>query len=148
LANTKKTFREFLAFSSVNCDLLTECIERVCKISDRWFEYTTELLRFKKILEADSDKPVVNKDQKLSSKAILDLNHENIENFKAIELLEGKEDRSIKMASIVKIRNNIYYTIVGCFKSSFSIEFLLQNCNLLQRLVGDLQRDSLNDYIF
>ena len=93
----------------------------MCKISDRWYEYTTELLRFKKILEADSDKPVVNKEQKLSSKAILDLNHENIENFKAIELLEGKEDRSIKMASIVKIRNNIYYTIVGCFKSSFSI---------------------------
>jgi len=55
----------------------------------------------------------------------LDLNHENIENFKAIELLEGKEDRSIKMAPVVKIRNNIYYTIVGCFKSAFSIQFLL-----------------------
>jgi hypothetical protein len=52
------------------------------------------------------------------------------------------------MASIVKIRNNLYYTIVGCFKSGFSLEFLLNDCALLSRLVGDLQRDNLNDYIF
>lgn len=58
LANTKQTFREFLGFSSVNRDLLTECLERVFKISDRWYECTTELLRFKKILGADSDTPV------------------------------------------------------------------------------------------
>lgn len=52
------------------------------------------------------------------------------------------------MASIVKIRNNIYYTVVGCFKSRFSIEFLQNDCKLLTRLVADLQRDNLNDYIF
>lgn len=84
----------------------------------------------------------------MNSKAILELNHENIDSFKASELLEGKEDRSIKMAPIVKIRNNIYYTVVGCFKSGFSIEFILKNCSLLKRLVGDLQKDKLNDYIF
>ena len=55
---------------------------------------------------------------------------------------------SIRMASIVKIRNNIYYTVVGCFKANFKIEFLLQNCNLVKRLMDDLQRDNLNDYLF
>ena len=123
------------------------CIQRVFKISDDWFKCTGELLRFKKILDTDASKPMI-KDSRLSSKAILELNHENIENYKAIEILEGKEDRSIKMASIVKIRNNLYYTIVGCFKSAFSIDFLLNDCSLLTRLVGDLQRDNLNDYIF
>lgn len=32
------------------------------------------------------------------------------------------------MAPIVKIRNNIYYIVVGCFKAGFSIEFILKNC--------------------
>ena len=63
-------------------------------------------------------------------------------------MMEGKEDRSIKMAPIVKIRNNLYYAVVGCFKSSFSIDFLLNECDLLKSLVSDLQRDNLNDYIF
>jgi len=63
-------------------------------------------------------------------------------------LLEQKEDHSIKMASIVKVRNNLYYTIVGCFKSAFSVDFLINDCNLLKRLVEDLKRDDLNDYIF
>ena len=45
---------------------------------------------------------------------------------------------SIRMASIVKIRNNIYYTVVGCFKANFKIEFLLQSCNLVKRLMDDL----------
>ena len=54
-----------------------------------------------------------------------------MENFKAIEMLEDKEDRSIKMASIVKVRNNLYYTVVGCFKSGFQIDFLLAECRLL-----------------
>ena len=52
------------------------------------------------------------------------------------------------MASIVKVRNNLYYTIVGCFKSAFSVDFLINDCNLLKRLVEDLKRDDLNDYIF
>jgi len=64
----------------------------------------------------------------LDSKVILDLNHENIDSFKASEILESKEDKSIKMAPIVKIRNNIYYIVVGCFKAGFSIEFILKNC--------------------
>lgn len=102
------------------------CIQRVFAISDNWFDCKAELLRFKKILDTDANLPKI-KESRLNSKVILDLNHENIENFKAIELLEGKEDRSIKMAPIVKIRNSLYYTIVGCFKSAFSIEFLLND---------------------
>ena len=65
-----------------------------------------------------------------------------------MEIEESKEDRSIKMAAVVKLRNNLYYTIVGCFKAGFSIPFILKECNLLARLVQDLQRDALNDYLF
>lgn len=63
--------------------------------------------------------------KKLDSIAILQLNYMNVEQFKAVELLEQQEEISIRMASVVKIRNNIYYIAVGCFKSSFKIDFLL-----------------------
>lgn len=119
LANTKQTFREFLAFSETNKELLTVCIRRVFQLSDSWSDSKNELLRFKKILDSEQPKkaPVVKKPTE-----------ENLDNFKAIELMEGKEDRSIKMAPIVKIRNNLYYTVVGCFKAGFSLEFLLNDC--------------------
>ena len=95
------------------------CIKRVFQLSDSWSDSKNELLRFKKILDSEQPKkaPVVKKPTE-----------ENLDNFKAIELMEGKEDRSIKMAPIVKIRNNLYYTVVGCFKAGFSLEFLLNDC--------------------
>jgi hypothetical protein len=52
------------------------------------------------------------------------------------------------MASIVKIRNNVYYIAVGCFKAGFKIDFILGNCNLLKRLIDDFLRDDINDYIY
>lgn len=115
------------------------CIKRVFALSDTWADSKHELIRFKKIL--DSEQPT-------KAPAVQKPTEENLENFKAIELLEGKEDRSIKMAPIVKIRNNLYYTVVGCFKAGFSLDFILTECQLLKRLVSDLQLDSLNDYIF
>lgn len=32
------------------------------------------------------------------------------------------------MASVVKIRNNIYYIVVGCFKSNFEVDYILKDC--------------------
>jgi len=46
LANTKQTFKEFLDFSQLNRDLLTECIERIFSISDSWYKCTNELIKF------------------------------------------------------------------------------------------------------
>jgi hypothetical protein len=37
LANTKQTFREFLAYSNVNRQLLTVFIQKVFNISDNWY---------------------------------------------------------------------------------------------------------------
>ena len=85
------------------------------QLSDGWFKSEKELLRFQRILEQDNKENV----QKVKKRPSIDLNSESLENFKAIEMLEDKEDRSIKMAPIVKVRNNLYYTIVGCFKSGF-----------------------------
>jgi hypothetical protein len=61
----------------------------------------------------------------MNSKAVLNITHSNAKTLKEIEIEETKEDRSIKMAAVVKIRNNLYYIIVGCFKAGFSIDFLL-----------------------
>ena len=55
---------------------------------------------------------------------------------------------SIRMAPIVKIRNNIYFIAVGCFKALYEIDFMLDTCDLLQRLIEDLQKDNINDYLF
>lgn len=76
--------------------------------------------------------------KKIDSTSILQIDYTNAESLKSAELLEQQEEMSIRMASIVKIRNNIYYTLVGCFKANFKIEFLLQNCNLVKRLMDDL----------
>lgn len=55
---------------------------------------------------------------------------------------------AVRMAPIVKIRNNVLYTAVGCFKARFMTEYLIEECALLDRLVSDLERDSINDYLF
>lgn len=79
---------------------------------------------------------------------IMNLNFENVENFKAKEILESQNDLSIKMFPEVKIRNHLYYTVVGCLKAQFQVDFLLRECDLINCLVNDLQRDDLNDYLF
>ena len=76
------------------------------------------------------------------------MDYKNVESFKALELLEQQEDMSIKMASVVKIRNNVYYMAVGCFKARFQVDFMVDECGLLDRMMSDLERDSINDYIF
>ena len=53
------------------------------------------------------------------------MTHSNAKALKEIEIEESKEDRSIKMSAIVKLRNNLYYIIVGCFKVGFSIPYIL-----------------------
>jgi len=62
--------------------------------------------------------------------------------------MEQQEEMSIRMASIIKIRNNVYYIVVGCLKSGFKVDFVLNNCNLLKRLIDDFLRDDINDYIY
>ena len=52
LANTKQTFKEFLEFSQINRDLLTECIERIFTISDSWYKCTNELIKFNTVFRS------------------------------------------------------------------------------------------------
>ena len=120
-------------------------IKRVFLISDDWHTSTRELLRFNKIFNANEAKPQT---QRLQTQEILQLDHENVENFKALELLEKQEDMSIRMAPVVRIRNCALYIALGCFRSRFCTEFLIDECGLIERLISDLERDSINDYLF
>ena len=52
LANTKQTFKEFLEFSPLNRDLLTQCLQRVFEISDSWFKCTKELTKFNNVFRS------------------------------------------------------------------------------------------------
>lgn len=65
-----------------------------------------------------------------------------------IEKLEEKEDKSFVMAPLCKLRNYCYSVAASCFRSSFNQEFLVRDCQVLQRTLEDLQRDSMNDFIF
>lgn len=147
LANTKATFKEFLNHSEVNRSLLLQCLKRCFALSDNWHECTNELLRFNKIFHA-KETAKQQRVKRLETQAILQIDFKNVESYKALELLENQEDMSIRMAPIVKIRNNIYFTAVGCFKALFEIDFFLDTCDILTRLIDDLQKDSINDYLF
>lgn len=116
LANSKDTFKEFLDFSDKNRSYLMQIIKRCFLLSDNWHTCSKELMRFNKIFNSNQAKDDTSK---LQTSEILKLDYKNVESFKALELLEQQEDMSIKMASIVKIRNNVYYTAVGCFKARF-----------------------------
>lgn len=65
-----------------------------------------------------------------------------------LEKLEEKEDKSFLMAPICKLRNHCYTITASSFRSCFSQEFLLTQCNVLTRLVDDLKKNDLNDFIF
>jgi len=135
-----------LEYSEENRTLLPKVLKRCFLLSDAWHQSTRELLRFNKIFNSNDNQK--RQPHKLDSQDILKLNFENVESFKALELLEQQEDMAVRMAPIVKIRNNVLYTAVGCFKARFMTDYLIEECALLERLVSDLERDSINDYLF
>ena len=61
---------------------------------------------------------------------------------------EEEETISVKMAALCKVRNHCYFTAAGFFKCNFKVEYLLNQCRILDRLIKDLFRDDINDYIF
>jgi hypothetical protein len=112
-----------LEYSEENRTLLPKVLKRVFLLSDDWHKSTRELLRFNKIFNAnENEKRALHK---LDSADILKLDHHNVESFKALELLEQQEDMAVRMAPIVKIRNSVLYTAVGCFKAKFMTDYLL-----------------------
>jgi hypothetical protein len=52
LANTKDTFKEFLAFSDRNRSCLMQIMKRCLLLSDDWHQCSKELMRFNKIFNA------------------------------------------------------------------------------------------------
>ena len=65
-----------------------------------------------------------------------------------LEKLEEKEDKSFVMAPLCKLRNHCYVIVASCFRSSFSQQFLLEQCHILTRIIEDLKNDTMNDFIF
>jgi len=68
--------------------------------------------------------------------------------MKMLEKLEEKEDKSFVMAPLCKLRNHCYAIAASCIRNSFSQEFLTDNCNILYRIMNDLKKDTMNDFIF
>ena len=52
------------------------------------------------------------------------------------------------MAPVCKLRNHCYTIIASAFRSSFSQQFLLEQCHILSRLIEDLKKNDQNDFIF
>jgi len=65
-----------------------------------------------------------------------------------LEKLEEKEDKSFGMAPLCKIRNYCYSIAANCVQNSFAQVFLLSNCSILYRIIDDLKRVQMNDFIF
>ena len=65
-----------------------------------------------------------------------------------LEKLEEKEDKSFLMAPLCKLRNYCYTIAASSFRSNFSQPFLLMQCNILSRIIEDLKKNELNDFIF
>ena len=86
--------------------------------------------------------------KRLDSDLIQNIDYKNIERLTVQESLEDKEDMSFIMAPLCKLRNHCYTIAASCFKSCFSQQFLLNDCNLLYRIVEDLKMNNLNDFIF
>jgi hypothetical protein len=68
--------------------------------------------------------------------------------MKQREKLEEKEDKSFVMAPLCKLRNHCYSIASACVRNNFSQVFLLKNCGILERIIDDLKKEKLNDFIF
>ena len=161
VTDSKDVFRSFLEFSQENLELLPACLDKCFNLSDQWHSCTSEILLFKKLFidgekfyegEDPEDKEkreaLEKKMKRLDSDAILNIDYKNIERLKMLEKLEEKEDKSFVMAPLCKLRNHCYAIAASCFRNCFSQQFLLENCSILERLVADLQMDSMNDFIY
>ena len=161
IANSKQTFRQFLSFSQENLMLLPQCLKKCFLESDEWHTCTTDLLLFKKIfnsgsstqdrgqsLDQDPTKLGTASEKLLDAEQILNIDFKNIEKLKTLEMLEQKEDLSFVMHPLCKIRTHCYFTAAACISNGFEVDFLLNECEILARLLADLRQDSINDYIF
>lgn len=161
VAYPKENFRIFLQFGDENLNLLPACLEKLFAISDQWHTCTSEIILFKK-LYVDGEKHYEGEDsqeresrlareqklKRLDSDQILNIDYKNIEKMKLLEKLEEKEDKSFAMAPLCKLRNHCYSIAASCMLNCFSQQFLFQQCQLLERVVSDLQMDDKNDFIF
>ena len=86
--------------------------------------------------------------RRLDSEQIQNIDYKNIERMKMLEKLEEKEDKSFLMAPICKLRNHCYTIVASSFRNNFSQEFLLVQCSVLSRIIEDLKKNDLNDFIF
>ena len=141
--------------------MLPACLEKCLVISDAWYTCGSEILLFKKLF-IDGEHHYEGEDAELRAKrqahekkmkrhdsqAILNIDYKNIERMKIIEKLEEKEDKSFVMSPLCKLRNHSYHIAAACLRSNFSQEFLLDHCNLLGRVIEDLKKEPLNDFIF
>jgi len=98
--------------------LLAKCLKLLFGLSKDWYKDTNELMRYRKVIN-QINQPVKPPVKPHDSAIIMNLNYQNVENFKAKEILESQNDLSIKMTSEIKIRNSIYFTLVGCFRAKF-----------------------------
>ena len=141
--------------------MLPQCIEKCLIISDAWHTCTSEILLFKKLFTDgekyyEGEEPELRAEReeqekrlkRLDSEQIQNIDYKNIERLKMLEKLEEKEDKSFVMAPLCKLRNHCYIIAASAFRSSFSQAFLLQQCNILHRIVEDLKKNDLNDFIF
>ena len=130
-------------------------------ISDAWHTCTSDILLFKKLFTDgekyyEGEEPELRAEReaqekklkRLDSDQIINIDYKNIERLKILEKLEEKEDKSFVMAPICKLRNHCYTIVASAFRSSFSQEFLLGQCNVLHRIIEDLKRNEMNDFIF
>ena len=65
-----------------------------------------------------------------------------------LEKLEEKEDKSFVMAPLCKMRNHCYTIAASCMINSFSDDYIMSHCNIMNRLIYDLQQNGMNDFIF
>ena len=88
------------------------------------------------------------KKQKLDIEKIMNMSYQNIAELQTMEFLDSQNDLSIKMASKCKIRNHTLSTAAACLKLNFGIDNLVNDCQLIIRVLQDFKMDSLNDYIY
>ena len=156
----KDIYRKFLSFSEENLNLLPACMEKCLTVSDPWHTCNAEILLFKKFYmdgeaayegresQTKEEKEAQLKKQKLDADTINNIDYKNIENLKVLEKLEENEDLSFVMAPLCKLRNHCYQIAAASLRVDFNRAFLFDQCNLINRLIEDLKREELNDFIF
>lgn len=61
---------------------------------------------------------------------------------------EGQASEEFQVTRLGKIRNSTYYIVARAIKFGFEARFLLEKCNLTQKILKDLGLHKENDFIF